>query len=361
MKKTNILFLTTSFVIGGAEKVIQDLMLSLDKTQFDVSIIALAKNPDMLEEYLGNGIRAKKLDMGKNISDLFRVFNELSEYIVQNDIKLLHAHLVHTLPFQALLRIRHPSLKIVYTSHNVDVGGKHRDLMTWLIKPFRNVDIVFSKDMINKLYKKNTAVIINGVNIDKFKTASPKNIPFTFLSVGSIRDQKNQIFLVECAKKLKAKGYEFVIDIVGGGEENQPLIDEITQKIVNEDVQDVVRMLGSRNDIPDLLKSAHCMVLPSHYEGLPIVLLEAGAAKLPVISTPVGAIPTLIDDKNGYLANLDVFCDAMSHVYENYPEAEEKAQHLAQKIDEQYSIKSMAKAHGELYLSLLNKTQKSGA
>ncbi len=352
MKKTNILFLTTSFVIGGAEKVILDLMLNLDKQKFDVSIIALAKNTDMLEEYVNSGIKTRKLDMGKNISDFIDAFKTLSHYIVENNIDILHAHLVHTLPFQALLKIRHPKLKVVYTSHNVDVGGKHRDLMTWLIKPFRNADIVFSKDMINKLYKKNTAVIINGVNIDKFKSDLPKNTPFTFLSVGSIRDQKNQIFLIECAKKLKEKGYDFVIDIVGGGKENQPLIDEITQSIIDNEVSDCVRMLGSRNDIPELLKTAHCMVLPSHYEGLPIVLLEAGAAKLPIVSTPVGAIPTLIDDTNGYLTTLDTFCDVMGEVYNNYPEALQKAQQLAQKIEDHYSIKSMAKAHGELYLSL---------
>ncbi|MEE9326526.1 MAG: glycosyltransferase [Cocleimonas sp.] len=353
MKKTNILFLTTSFVIGGAEKVILDLMLNLDKQQFDVSIIALAKNTDMLDQYINSGIKTKKLDMGKNIGDVIAAFKSLSRYISKNKIDILHAHLVHTLPFQALLKLRHPKLKIVYTSHNVDVGGKHRDLMTWLIKPFRNADIVFSKDMINKLYKKNTAVIINGVDIEKFSQKSKKNTPFTFLSVGSIRDQKNQIFLVECAQQLKAQGYKFVIDIIGGGEENRVLIDKITQEITDKDVGDCVRMLGSRNDIPDLLKTAHCMVLPSHYEGLPIVLLEAGAANLPIISTPVGAIPTLVNESNGYLVALDSFCDVMSHVYNNYKEAEEKAQQLAHKINQQYSIKSMAKAHGELYLSLL--------
>lgn len=353
MKKINILNLTTSFVIGGAEKVILDLILSLDKDKFNASIIALSEHDDMLDEYLNQGVKAQKLNMGKNISDFYRVFKFLSHYIIENKVDILHAHLTHTLPFLTLLKIRHPRLKIVFTSHNTNVGGKHRELMIWLSKPFRNADIVFSKEMINKLYKKNTKVIINGVNIDKFNNASTKNSPFTFLTVGSVREKKNQIFLIECAQHLKAKGYDFVIDIVGGGKENQPLINKIAQEIKNNDVADCVRMLGLRNDIPDLLKTAHVMVLPSHHEGLPIVLLEAGAAKLPIISTPVGAIPDLIDEKSGYLADLDNFCNTMSHVYNNYQEAEQKAQQLAQKIDEQYSIKSMAKSHGALYLSLM--------
>lgn len=275
-------------------------------------------------------------------------------YIIENKIDILHAHLTHTLPHMALLKIRFPKLKVVFTSHNTNVGGKHRELMIWLSKPFRSADIVFSKEMINKLYKKNTRVIINGVNIDKFKNKAEKNTPFTFLNVGSVRGKKNQIFLIECAQYLKSKGYHFVIDIVGGGAENQPLIDKISTAIKEEGVEENVRMLGLRSDIPDLLKTAHCMVLPSHHEGLPIVLLEAGAAKLPIISTPVGAIPDLIDESSGYLPLLEDFCKTMEVVYNNYQEAEEKALQLATKIDEQYSIKSMAKAHEKLYLSILS-------
>ncbi len=353
MKKINILNLTTSFVIGGAEKVILDLILCLDKDKFNPSIIALSEHDDMLEEYVSQGVKAQKLDMKKSPKDFVRVYQYISHYITENRIDILHAHLTHTLPFLTLLKIRHPKLKIVFTSHNTNVGGKHRELMIWLSKPFRDADVVFSKEMINKLYKKNTRVIINGVNIDKFKSKAVKNTPFTFLNIGSVREKKNQIFLLECAKYLKSKGYKFVIDIVGGGVENQTLIDKISNLIEEEKLGNYVRMLGLRNDIPDLLKTAHCLVLPSHHEGLPIVLLEAGAAKLPVISTPVGAIPDLIDSTNGYLSSLKTFCQTMEVVYNNYEEAEEKSFQLAQKIDEKYSIKSMAKAHEDLYLSLL--------
>jgi len=354
MNKTNILFLTTSFVIGGAEKVILDLMLNLDKQKFDISIIALAKNADMLDEYIDSGIKSTKLGMNKNIFDFISVFYSLSKYISGNKIDILHAHLVHTLPFQALLKIRHPKLRIVYTPHNVDVGGKHRDVLTWITKPFRSVDIVFSKGMMNKLYKKNAVVIINGVNTEKFNKKPRKNKIFTFISVGSIRDQKNQIFLVECAEKLKSKKYNFIINIVGGGEENAVLIKKIEKEIVDKKVSGFVQMLGSRSDIPELLQTSHCMVLPSHYEGLPIVLLEAGAAKLPIISTSVGAIPTFLDENNGYLTSLESFSEVMASVMDNYEEAEKKAELLKDKVVKSYSIKSMAKAHTDLYNTLVS-------
>lgn len=352
MKKLNILHLTTSFVVGGAEKVILDLMLNLDKDAFTSSVIALAKNDDMLAEYLEHGLTAEKLDMEKGVGEFIRVFRYLENYIAENNIDIIHAHLFHPLPFASLLKARHPSLKVVFTSHNTDIGGKAREIITKAMKPLRNKDIVFSEDMITPIYKHDASVIANGVDIAKFKSTAEKKSPFTFLSVGTVRAQKNQIFLVECAKQLKAKGYDFVIDIAGGGEENRPLIEEIQVAIEAAGVQENIRMLGARKDIPDLLKTAHCLVLPSHFEGLPIVLLEAGAAELPVVSTPVGAIPTLIDETNGYLAPLETFIDAMESVYTNYEAAASKGRVLADKINQLYSIQSMAKKHGELYQSL---------
>ncbi len=354
MKKLNVLHLTTAFVVGGAEKVILDLCLHLDKEQFNPSVIGLASYDDMLPEYHDRGIRAEKLDMKKTPGEFMRVLRYLDSYIKENQIDILHAHLFHPLPFATFLKLRNPRLKVVFTSHNTDFGGRFARLFTRAFKGVRDADIVFSEEMITASYKKDAHVIANGVDIEKFRQSAEKNTPFTFLSVGTIRAQKNQIFLVDCARALKKKGLDFVINIAGGGEENRPLIEAIQQAIIANDVEDCVCMLGARSDIPELLKTAHCMVLPSHFEGLPIVLLEAGAARLPVISTPVGAIPTLIDESNGYLATLDQFVDTMQRVYEHYTEAEQKAQRLARKIDQYYSISSMARKHGTLYQSLVH-------
>ena len=362
MQKTNILYLTTAFVVGGAEKIVLDLMLNLDQERFNTSVIALGKNTDTLETFLSHHLRAKKLDMPKGlkvwsrtnaIGAFSRAFSYLDRYVVEYKIDIIHVHLFHSLPLASLLKLKHSHLKIIFTPHNTDIGGNLREVLTYLLKPLRNVDIVFSKSMITMMHKKETAVIVNGIDIEKFQPPIEKKSLYTFISVGTVRAQKNQVFLVDCAKQLKAKGYRFVIDIVGGGEENTQLINTIQQEIIRQDVVDCIRILGVRSDIPDLLKSAHCMVLPSHYEGLPLVLLEAGAAKLPVISTPVGAIPTVLDESNGYLSTLEHFCDTMEAVMMQQEEANKKAEVLAQKISQQYSIKSMVQAHDELYQSLM--------
>ena len=105
MKKTNILHLTTAFVIGGAEKVVLDLLKNLDNQSFNVSIIALAHNTDMLQEYLDSGIKAEKLDMQKGFGGMITVLKYLDRYITENNIDIIHAHLFHPLPIASLLKI----------------------------------------------------------------------------------------------------------------------------------------------------------------------------------------------------------------------------------------------------------------
>lgn len=353
MKKINILNLDTAFAMGGAEKVILDLMNNLDNKLFNTSIIALAEHSDMLGEFLDNDLKAEKLDMKKGMGETLRVLKYLDRYITENNIDIIHAHLFHPLPIASLLKVRHPKLKIIFTSHNIDIGGKVREVLTWLLKPFRNTDIVFSESMITRMYKKDCVVIANGIDLSKFDLDVPKNKKFTFISVATIRPEKNHIFLVGCAKELKEKGLDFELQIVGGGDENQALINTIKAEIKKQNVGDCVKMLGVRNDIPELLLKAHCKILPSFVEGMPISLLEAGATKLPIISTPVGAIPSMIDETNGYLTALDGFCETMEEVYFNQEEANKRAIKLSEKILEKYSIQGMAAAHTKVYQRLM--------
>lgn len=116
-------------------------------------MIALAKNEDMFGEYLEPGLKAEKLDMAKGMGEFIRVFRYLDKYITENQIDIIHAHLFHPLPFASLLKAKHPKLKVVFTSHNTDIGGKAREIITKALKPLRNKDIVFSEDMITPMYK----------------------------------------------------------------------------------------------------------------------------------------------------------------------------------------------------------------
>lgn len=350
-KKINILYMMTGFAIGGAEKVLLDLIASLDKEKFNMSVVALADMDDTLEDFKGFGIKSEKLDMSRSPKDFFRVLKYLSSFVKKNRIDIIHVHMFHSLPIASLIKVLNPSIKIVFTSHNFNIGSRLRESLVWALKPLRHIDIVFSENMITRMYKANTVVIPNGIDVDRFVGSGEKNEVFTFISIARISYAKNHAQLIECAQILKTKGYEFNIDIVGSTEDKS-LIDELKKKIEIRDVQGNVRLLGARKDIPELLKKAHCLVLPSHWEGLPIVILEAGAAGVPIISTPVGAIPSVINEENGYLSTLDDFAKTMEEVLNNISLANKKAQVLSDKIQKSYSIKTVAKQHSKIYSSL---------
>jgi glycosyltransferase involved in cell wall biosynthesis len=206
--------------------------------------------------------------------------------------------------------------------------------------------------MITKMYKKNTKVIPNGIDISAYDGNVEKNEKFTFISVGVLREQKNQLFLPSCASYLKDKGVKnFEIAIVGGADASGDMREEIHQEIVKYSVEKEINMMGARRDIPELLQKAHCFVMPSNFEGLPIALLEAGASLLPVVSTPVGAIPSVIDESCGYLSTLENFAKTMLEVVENQEKAQEKVKIFKAKIEKEFSIKSMAESHLEIYKS----------
>jgi glycosyltransferase involved in cell wall biosynthesis len=84
--------------------------------------------------------------------------------------------------------------------------------------------------------------------------------------------------------------------------ESGPLEDELRRDVVERDLGDTVRFLGSRDDVPALLPALDVFVLGSQFEGLPISLLEAMAAEVACVATSVGGIPEALTDRvNGRL------------------------------------------------------------
>ena len=348
MKKINILQLVTGLGMGGAEKVVLDLAKYTSKDGFNTFVVAMSKRDELLQEFLDSNIDTTLLRKSNSIKDIFSIINFLNKIIKEKNIQIIHAHMTHSIIVASILKILNPSLKIVYTSHNLNIGSKIRELIVWSLKPFRDVDIVFSKDILKYFYKQNYRVIPNGIKVDKYNLGLEKNQKFTFIAIGRLETVKNHEFLIKIANDLKDK-YDFEIQIVGDGY----LRDELKELIQKYALEYRVKLLGLRNDIPKLLNQSHCLLMPSLWEGLPIVILEAGASSLPVISTPVGSIPSLLNSKNAYLAELDNFKNKMIEVLDDYEGAKFKGKKLFEDIRLKYSIEAVIEAHEKIYRELV--------
>jgi glycosyltransferase involved in cell wall biosynthesis len=344
----NILHIITGLGIGGAERVVLDLSTESRRQGHVIHIIFLSNTDDLVPQF-------KKIDMIPVLYDfsnprffLPNVYHIIG-FIKKHQIDTVHLHLAHPILLSPCIFL-FTRTKIVFTSHNFNIGSKFRELYVWLFKPFRHADILFSESQYRPFYKKQFRVIKNGIAIEHYRLNIPKNDVFTFISVGRLMKVKNQLFLVELMYKMIYQyKKECRLLIAGDGE----LRNEMADKIRTSNLENHVELLGVRNDINVLMAQSHCLLLPSLWEGLPIVLLEAGASRLPVISNNVGSIPTLLDKENSYICGLHEFEENMLHVMDNYDDACNKADVLFQKIERDYSLESVAKKHIELYASLV--------
>lgn len=122
-------------------------------------------------------------------------------------------------------------------------------------------------------------VIYNGINLNKFyfdenkiyNTETPK-----LITVGRVVEQKNPLFIVDImGEVLKIKPNATLLWL-GNGD----LSNEVREKIIENNLLENIKMLGNKNNVEDYLKIADCFLLPSLYEGLALVLLEAQASNL---------------------------------------------------------------------------------
>ena len=351
MPKIKLLHIITTLEVAGAQKVVFDLCRLINRSNFEVTVVAITPHQGMLEMFRENNIPVIILGGDKTIKSAWTCFQKISQLIQEKKMDIVHAHLTHASILAALLKIRFPKIKVLFTPHSFNLGSKLRYLFTRITKPLRSVDILFSKEMHRKSYRTDAVIIPNGIATTEFDLDCPKFEVFTFICIGRLEKVKNQIALIEPVKQLKAAGYKFELFLIGDGKERAA----IEAAIAAHQVESHIKLLGLRRDIPQLCNKAQCLIIPSLWEGFPIALLESGASALPVITTNVGSIGTLINSKTGYLlSDIEQLTQEMTAVLTDYQTAQQKGKALQQKIKNHFDIQIIVQKHEQLYTQLIN-------
>jgi glycosyltransferase involved in cell wall biosynthesis len=148
------------------------------------------------------------------------------------------------------------------------------------------------------------SVVANGISLEGFVDAirpdPPKTAGFRIVNVARLAPQKAQRDLVQAAAIAAVSVENLQVVILGDGELRPALEAQIREL----NAEGCVSLLGFRSDVQEMVAGADAFVLPSLDEGMPISLLEAVALKVPVIVTPVGDIPKLIEhERSGLVVN----------------------------------------------------------
>ena len=134
-------------------------------------------------------------------------------------------------------------------------------------------------------------MIGNGVDIERF-ALEPDPVPNRIVAVGRLAHPKRTDLLVQAFASIRRAHPSAELQIVGDGPDRA----DVERRVRELGVQEGVRLLGDRDDVPELLSRSGCFVLASDYEGCPLAVIEAMAAGVPVVATGVGGVPELVED-----------------------------------------------------------------
>jgi glycosyltransferase involved in cell wall biosynthesis len=376
MSRLRVLQIVPTLVTAGGQRVAMYLAQHLDKGQFEVEMVSLCP-------YSGNQFELEAIEHGIKVhyltkhlgfdADIFwevqRLFQQFRPQIVHN-----HLHALYTL-LPAMVFQRVPVR--VHTIHSVadkEARGAHRFIQQ---VAFHNLGVipVSISDVVEKTVHEiygdiTTPVIYNGVDVvnaqfphsHSQEWRREQQIPanaFVFAHVASFGLIKNQRMLVNSFSRVSMESPNAYLLMVGDGEQR----DEISALVADLGISDRVKFTGIRSDVAQILNASDCFVLSSDWEGLPLSILEAMSAGLPVISTRVGGIPELISHgQNGLLVppgDAQQLADAMLYACQHSEAAARMGQTSRAVALERFDVREMARQYGALYLKILADRRKS--
>ncbi len=243
-------------------------------------------------------------------------------------------------------------------------------LDSFLIKYSRKI-VAVSDEIATEMLKtgiprEKILVVDNGIDLKRFSKGKDNNglkSSFGFDrnskiigTVASLTEEKGHIYLLEAAKSIVLSFPDTRFLIVGDGRCRRALEDRVSEL----GLAGKVIFAGSRKDVAEILSILDIFVLPSLKEGLPMALLEAMAARVPVVATNVGAIPTVIEDGDtGILIppkELGVLADAVIRILSDNKRAYEMAERGFEKVRDNFSSQKMASKYFAIYKELMEGT-----
>ena len=316
MKKTKVLQFIHGFSMGGAETLVKEYCLKLNKEKYDLSVLCFHRYGTPYEKILEEaGIRVtyasdyiKDYDRIAHkypgrLFMLWKRFLFLKGQLKREAPDVLHFHMA--LSVYVLLAGLDKNVKMLRTVHS---EPKKR----WNNSPGRRIDFYATKRLVkkyhlqfitlhdsmrkevNEMFGVNDSLVLNnGIDFSKFETAQPKEVvreregipkdAYVIGHVGRFNALKNHGFIVEIFSEIYKKNPNAFLLLVGNGS----LREQTEIQLKQLGLENRYKILSNRTDIPDLMNCMDKFLFPSKYEGLGIVLIEAQKIGLECIISSV--------------------------------------------------------------------------
>ncbi|MCE8428056.1 MAG: glycosyltransferase, partial [Candidatus Methanoperedens sp.] len=376
--KKNILCVVPYMIVGGSEKVILNIAKVTDKEKFSFHIITTKpannvwynKYNSIFQNII---IPYKRLE----ISNIYKMYFFQLIKSLNIDIVLISDSLMGY-KYLPKLKSEFQHVKTLDVLHVEDSPGARPELK-W-VTPFLDRRVCISEHLREYIVEENKVtedsyvdrfrVIYNGIDINEYnpnfytkgkfksKYGIPEDVKIISF-IGRIEPEKNPFLFFDIAHNITYRSTEYKIKfvIVGDGDD----LDKIRNIINNSGIKDNFILTGMIDNIAEVLADTYILLITSKSEGIPLVILEAMAMEVPVISTDVGGIHEVINDNiNGYLINpennvVELFTVKILDLLSGNLNYSAIAGKTRETIVYGYSLETMGEKYQDLFNELLQK------
>jgi glycosyltransferase involved in cell wall biosynthesis len=320
-----ILHIIPNLVKGGAQRITIDICRELSKRPgIEVKLIYFSGVNEF--EFLTKDIDIEHISITFKLS--FRKKSQINLTAYEKLVDAFQPDVIHSHLYLAELISREfPRSNILYFTHCHDnivqlqkpkistFFNRQRFIDTLerrrLLKRYRACNnhfiaiaqdgVFYLKNILPKDFAKSIHLLPNAIDTDSFKSQIEReNIIHHLINVGNFIPKKNQFFLIDILAEIKSKGYNLGITLVGDG----ITLNEVRNKAEKLKITDQVEFKGKTDDIRSELQKSSIYVHSALYEPFGLVILEAMAAGLPVVTLDGKGNRDLIQDgKNGFLVD----------------------------------------------------------
>jgi len=287
-------YVITGMDTGGAETQVVSLLLELKRRGHDVRLISLTPPVDLTLPLINHEIPVISLEMTTKLS-LPLAAIKLVKCIKAHSPDIVHGHMFHANILVRLIRPFIGNTPLICTAHSVREGGRLRDWAYRLTNHFSDLNTVVSnaarsRFVNDKVFPENkTLTVYNCVDTEHFTPLErDKNKKFRWVAVGRLVDVKNHSILLKAMEEL----LDSELHIIGEGNQRESLQNYIDSHGLTERVT----LCGKKDDVVYDYQHADGFVLTSDYEGFALVVAEAMACGLPVVSTRCGGPSEIMGD-----------------------------------------------------------------
>lgn len=341
--------------LAGAEIMCESLSYELMALGHDVTVVSLYNTRTPITERLEQaGIKVEFLGKKRGLAP--SIIFKLKKILKKQRADVVHTHL-HCTKYAVPAAILAGVGRRVHTLHNIakkESGSLDRGLNKFFFKRCGLVPVALSaavQDTVVEEYridKDKIPVVFNGIDLSKCipKESYSVNGSFRILHIGRFREVKNHRGLIDAFEILHSRHFESELLLIGDGE----IKSEIESLVSERGLGGCVKLLGLQSDVHAFLHDADLFTLPSHYEGVPMTLIEAMGTGLPIVATAVGGVPDMLDDRCAILTQVDSneIAEAFERLYSSEEIREAYGKNaLARSCD--FSSKIMAEKYLQIY------------